>query len=129
MNRMLAIVDHGKLVALNTPAALKASVPGSTVIEVQFSHAPAGWEERLKNLGAVHSVQHEGAAMYRILSDEGSLTTTQLVTMALAEGVEVKTLSVQNTTLDDVFVHYTGRQLRDEMQKSFVYTGTLFGGG
>ncbi len=125
----IAIVDHGKLVALDTPTALKASVPGSTVIEVQFSHAPERWEERLQHLGAVHSVQAVGGDSYRILSDEGSLTTTQLVTVALAENVQVKSLSVQNTTLDDVFVHYTGRQLRDEAQKAFVYTGTLFGGG
>ena len=40
----IAIVDHGKLVALDTPAALKASVPGSNVIEAQFEHAPADWE-------------------------------------------------------------------------------------
>ncbi len=125
----IAIVDHGKLVALDSPAALKATVPGSNVIEVQFSHVPELWELRLKKLGRVHSVQREGAGMYRILSDEGSLTTTELVSMALAEGVQVKSLSVQNTTLDDVFVHYTGRQLRDEMQKAFAYTGTLFGGG
>jgi len=46
----IAIVDHGKLVALDTPEALKASVPGSNVIEAQFEHAPADWEERLRGL-------------------------------------------------------------------------------
>ena len=35
--------------------------------------------------------------------------------------VPIKTLSVQNTTLDDVFVHYTGRQLRDELVKAFAF--------
>ena len=55
------------------------------------------------------------------------VTTTEMVTMALAEGVQVKSLSVQNTTLDDVFVHYTGRQLRDEQVKAFAYTGYVFG--
>jgi ABC-2 type transport system ATP-binding protein len=123
----IAIVDHGHLVALDTPHALKASVPGSNVIEVQFSHAPELWEERLRKLGSVHSVQPEGNNMYRILSDEGALAVTELVTMALAEGVQVKALSVQNTTLDDVFVHYTGRQLRDEQVKAFAYTGYVFG--
>jgi ABC-2 type transport system ATP-binding protein len=123
----IAIVDHGHLVALDTPQALKASVPGSNVIEVQFSHTPEQWEERLKKLGRVHSVQSVGNDAYRILSDEGSLTTTELVTMALAEQVQVKALSVQNTTLDDVFVHYTGRQLRDEQVKAFAYTGYVFG--
>src|SRR5580765_5608587 len=62
----IAIVDHGKLVALDTPPALKASVPGSNVIEAQFENAPPAWEERLHNLTAVTSVQHEGAGMYRI---------------------------------------------------------------
>jgi len=124
----IAIVDHGKLVALDTPAKLKASVPGSNVIEVQFETIPPGWEERLHKLSDVRSVQAEGNNMYRILSDEGSLTTTELVSMAVAERVKIKSLSVQNTTLDDVFVHYTGRGLRDEQVKAFAYTGMLFGG-
>ncbi len=122
----IAIVDHGKLVALDSPEALKATVPGSNVIEVHFSTTSPEFEERLRKLGRVHSVQPLGGTAYRILSDEGSLTTTELVCMALVEKVEVKSLTVQNTTLDDVFVHYTGRQLRDEAVKAFAYTGALF---
>jgi len=66
-------------------------------------------------------VKHEGAGMYRVLTGNGSRTTTQLVEMAVQAGVDVKSLSVQNTTLDDVFVHYTGRQLRDELQKAYSF--------
>ena len=117
----IAIVDHGKLVALDTPMALKASVPGSNVIEAQFENAPADWEQRLHTLDEVTSVQHEGAGMYRVLTGNGSRTTTELVEMAVEAGVAVKSLSVQNTTLDDVFVHYTGRQLRDELQKAYAF--------
>jgi ABC-2 type transport system ATP-binding protein len=115
----IAIVDHGKLVALDAPMALKASVPGSNVIEAQFENPPADWEQH--TLDEVTSVQHEGAGMYRILTGNGSRTTTELVEMAVAAGVGVKSLSVQNTTLDDVFVHYTGRQLRDELQKAYAF--------
>jgi ABC-2 type transport system ATP-binding protein len=118
----IAIVDHGKLVALDTPMALKASVPGANVIEAQFENAPADWEQSLHTLDDVTSVQHEGASMYRILTGNGSRTTTELVEMAVGAGVAVKSLSVQNTTLDDVFVHYTGRQLRDELQKAYAFT-------
>jgi ABC-2 type transport system ATP-binding protein len=118
----IAIVDHGKLVALDTPMALKASVPGSNVIEVQFENAPEDWEQRLRGLSEVTSVQHEGAAMFRILTSNGSRTTTELVEMAVHSGVGVKSLSVQNTTLDDVFVHFTGRQLRDELVKAYAFT-------
>ncbi|MFB3915118.1 MAG: ATP-binding cassette domain-containing protein [Terriglobales bacterium] len=121
----IAIVDHGKLVALDTPITLKATVPGSNVIEVQFARAPEGWESRLEALSDVHKVQHEGGGAYRILSDNGSRTTTELVELAVREGVEVKSLTVQNTTLDDVFVHYTGRQLRDETVKAFAYVSPV----
>ena len=118
----IAIVDHGKLVALDTPEALKASVPGSNVIEAHFEHAPEDWEERLRNLPGVTSVQNESGGMFRILTSNGSGTTTDLVEMAVVMGATLKTLTVQNTTLDDVFVHYTGRQLRDELVKAHAFT-------
>jgi len=117
----VAIIDHGKLVALDSPLALKASVPGSNVIEVQFKGAPANWVERLASLEDVKSVQSQAGDSYRIMSSNGSKTTTELVEMAVKAGVEVKSLSVQNTTLDDVFVHYTGRQLRDEQVKAYGF--------
>jgi ABC-2 type transport system ATP-binding protein len=117
----IAIVDHGKLVALDAPMALKASVPGSNVIEVQFSNAPLGWEDQLHQLADVTSVQSQAANMYRILTGNGSKTTTELVELAMRSNVQVKSLSVQNTTLDDVFVHFTGRQLRDEQVKAYNF--------
>jgi ABC-2 type transport system ATP-binding protein len=117
----IAIVDHGKLVALDTPEELKRTVPGENVIEAQFVHPPADWEKRLNALPEVNSVQNESADMYRIMTGNGSRTTTELVEMAVKTGVQVKSLTVQNTTLDDVFVHYTGRQLRDEQVKAFGF--------
>ena len=86
-------------------------------IEAQFQTPPDDWEARLAALQEVTAVQHEGAGMFRVLTTNGSRATTGLVEMAVRAGVEIKTLSVQNTTLDDVFVHYTGRQLRDEQVK------------
>ena len=118
----IAIVDHGKLVALDTPHALKASIPGTNVIEAQFEPAPEHWEDRLRDLPDVHSVQSMSAGVFRVLSDNGSKTTTDLVELTIKAGVQIKALSVQNTTLDDVFVHYTGRQLRDAEVKAFAYT-------
>jgi ABC-2 type transport system ATP-binding protein len=117
----IAIVDHGKLVALDTPAALKESVPGANVIEAQFEKPPADWEQRLHDLAGVSSVQPEGSGAFRILTASGPLTTTELVETAIQAGVLVRSLSVQSTTLDDVFVHYTGRQLRDELVKAYGF--------
>jgi ABC-2 type transport system ATP-binding protein len=116
----IAIVDHGKLVALDTPKSLKASVPGENVIEVQFSGG-SEWERRLAQLDGVQNVQPEGANMFRVMTASGGKTTTGIVESALQAGVDIKSLTVQTTTLDDVFVHYTGRALRDSLQSAPGY--------
>lgn len=118
----IAIVDHGTLVALGTPLELKHSVPGANVVEVHFDRETPEWQARLETLEGVSSVQAESAGYYRVLTSSGSRTTMQLVELAASLGETLTSLSVQNTTLDDVFVHYTGRQLRDELVKPPVFT-------
>ena len=113
----IAIVDHGKLVALGTPVELKNSVAGANVIEVHFDRETPEWRARLEGLKGVTEVIAESAGFYRVITRSGSATTMQLVEMAASLGETLTSLSVQNTTLDDVFVHYTGRQLRDEQVK------------
>jgi len=117
----IAIVDHGTLVALGTPVELKQSVPGSNVVEVQFNRDDAEWPARLARLNGVTDVQSQSAGVYRVLTSNGSTTTMQLVEMTASLGETLTSLSVQNTSLDDVFVHYTGRQLRDEQIKPPVF--------
>jgi len=114
----IAIVDHGNLVALGTPIELKQSVPGANVVEVHFDRETLEWKGRLEKLDGVTSVQAESAGFYRVLTSSGSRTTMQLVELAASLNETLTSLSVQNTSLDDVFVHYTGRQLRDEQVKS-----------
>ena len=113
----IAIVDHGNLVALGTPIELKQNVPGANVVEVHFDRETPEWKARLEGLAGVTSVQAESAGFYRVLTSSGSKTTMQLVELAASLGETLTSLSVQNTSLDDVFVHYTGRQLRDEQVK------------
>jgi ABC-2 type transport system ATP-binding protein len=116
----IAIVDHGSLVALGTPVELKNSVPGANVVEVRFDRDHAEWKQRLEGLEGVTGVQPESAGFYRVITRSGSKTTIQLVEMAANLGETLNSLTVQNTTLDDVFVHYTGRQLRDEQVKPMM---------
>ena len=70
----IAIVDHGKLVALDSPMALKASVPGTNVIEAQFLNAPADWQDELKqarrrDLGAAGGARHVSHPQQQRLED------------------------------------------------------------
>jgi ABC-2 type transport system ATP-binding protein len=114
----IAIVDHGELKALDSPMKLKASIPSNNVLDVSFSTTPPGWPQILEGLPAVDSVTGGEDAVYRISSQNGPATTLALMEAAARAGVSVRSLSVQSTTLDDVFVHYTGRALRDALQEA-----------
>jgi ABC-2 type transport system ATP-binding protein len=115
----IAIVDHGELKALASPLTLKASVPGKNVIEASFTAPPPGWDKTLAAMPEVENVtQHE--SVFRIATGSGPATTLALMEAAERAHVPVMSLSVQSTTLDDVFVHYTGRALRDALQEASV---------
>jgi ABC-2 type transport system ATP-binding protein len=111
----IAIVDHGQLKALDSPMKLKASIAGKTVLDASFSSAPEDWTARLRALPEVDEVTADDNVV-RITSHDGPRTTSALMEAAAQAGVSVDSLSIQSTTLDDVFVHYTGRQLRDALQ-------------
>ena len=112
----IAIVDHGKLAALDTPVRLKDSVPGTEIVEAEFEGSPENWIEQLRALDhATGATEHDG--VFHITSHDGPVTVAALMDTARAKKVTVKRVSVQSTTLDDVFLHYTGTALRDAVQK------------
>jgi ABC-2 type transport system ATP-binding protein len=111
----VAIVDHGKLMALDSPLKLKTSIPGKNILEVSFSEVPPGWMATLQALPDVAELKAEDH-VFRVSSHNGPRTTVALMEAARNANVAVTSLSVQSTTLDDVFVHYTGHQLRDTLQ-------------
>jgi ABC-2 type transport system ATP-binding protein len=113
----IAIVDHGVLVALDTPAKLKDSVPTVDIVEAEFENPPPDWNASLGKLEGVASVaDHDG--LIHISTTSGPLTVRELMDLARDRGVNVRRVSVQGTTLDDVFLYYTGRQLRDAASES-----------
>ncbi|HEV7991428.1 MAG TPA: ABC transporter ATP-binding protein [Gemmatimonadaceae bacterium] len=108
----IAIVDKGKLVALDTPRALKDAVPGATAIEVSVDRTPDNWESELLSLDGVESAHALGGNTWRLVVGDAGGSATALVTHAQRRGVALQSLSVTSTTLDDVFAHYTGHALR-----------------
>ena len=113
----IAIVDHGKLVALDTPVRLKDSVPGTEIVEAEFTAAPPDWNDQLRRLAQVTGATERDGVVH-ITSHDGPATVAALMDLARAQKVTVKRVSVQSTTLDDVFLHYTGTGLRDAPQKA-----------
>jgi len=72
----IAIIDHGKLVALDTPMGLKNSVPGSSVVEVHFKGDVPERQARLEKLVGVTGVETHGTGAYRVMTSNGPQTTT-----------------------------------------------------
>jgi ABC-2 type transport system ATP-binding protein len=116
----IAIVDHGVLAALDTPTRLKDSISGTDTVEAEFEKAPADWIAQLQTLAHVTSVaDHDG--LVHIASNDGPATIAALMDLTRSRGVVVRRVSVQSTTLDDVFVHYTGNDLRDAAKEGARY--------
>lgn len=121
----IAIVDHGRLVALDTPTRLKDNVPGTDTVEAEFANAPKDWIEQLRALPQTANVAERDGS-FHIGSHEGPATVAALMDLSRSKGVTVKRVTVQGTTLDDVFVHYTGSELRDTAQRGGLDVSHLY---
>ena len=116
----IAIVDHGKLAALDSPTQLKDSIPGTDAVEAEFQNAPADWDRQLEKLAGAAGVSHRDGVVH-IASHDGPITVAALMDLARTRGVTVRKVTVQSTTLDDVFLHYTGSELRDAAHGGAAY--------
>jgi ABC-2 type transport system ATP-binding protein len=110
----IAIVDHGKVAALGTPAELKSSVPGSDTLDLALAHPLPG--EALASLRALPGVRalDAGPEGLRVRADGGPALLPRLIDAIRAAGVEVTAASVSRLTLEDVFIQLTGHTLREE---------------
>lgn len=119
----VAIVDHGKVLVLDTPAALKKQVPGGSLIEVDVSAAGGGpgdeVAERLRALPGVEQVDGAEAAeddadrsAYRVYSRNAVDLVPHVIRTVAEHGATVRDLRVSTPSLETVFIHMTGRNLR-----------------
>lgn len=106
----VAIVDHGKVVALGTPRELKTRSGGTTRIEVRL--AKPELDGALKNLEGVADARELDGA-YVLHSHRPPKTIVDLVKHLEAQGNELVSLEIASPSLEDVFIEMTGRRLRD----------------
>ena len=116
----VAIVDHGRVIALGTPRDLIASLGGDQVVE--FVLNPVGTdghvsEEVLQRLEGVRAARHIGGDAgdaWELHVSELHRTVPALLAELSRRDLHLAELRTHSATLEDVFVHLTGRQLRDE---------------
>jgi len=118
----LAIVDHGKLVALGTPRELKATVPGQDILTVQFlKEVDPELLSALKGLPEVHEAGIEEAHVARLILRADEVPLEGITEATRARANRVKSITLLEPTLEDVFIHYTGRGLRDAAAGEYTY--------
>jgi ABC-2 type transport system ATP-binding protein len=109
----LAIVDHGRIIALGTPTELKASVPGGYLVRVRFGQHSPDLLERLKALTGVREVratENNGADLY---ADRGGSLVSDVANLAVASNAELCDVHISEPSLENLFLHHTGRSLRE----------------
>jgi ABC-2 type transport system ATP-binding protein len=107
----IAIIDHGKIVALGTPDALKRQVAGDVVV-VGTEHASDRVLELLKGQPFVREAT-TADNLVRLYVDRGETAMPQIIRVLDSAGIPLASLSLNRPSLDDVFLRQTGRSLRE----------------
>jgi ABC-2 type transport system ATP-binding protein len=109
----LAIIDHGHVIALDTPERLKASIPGGFLLRLRFGNQTADLLQRLQSLAGVREVRAADNTGTDIYADRGGSLIPEIASMAAAAGAELSDVHISEPSLENLFLHHTGRSLRD----------------
>ena len=109
----VAVVDHGKVIALGSPRELIAGLGGEHVIEFSIDGDSA--EDAFAALPGVSSVGREDGTI-RLTVSEPHVTVPALLATLSDSAVELTSLTTRHASLEDVFVSLTGRHLRDDSE-------------
>ena len=128
----LAIIDHGRNIALGTPSELKASVPGGFLLRLRFGHHSPELLQRLQALAGVREVRansdsqnsdsqntdsqnkdSNGNNSADVYADRGGPLVSEIANLASSAGVELCDVHISEPSLENLFLHHTGRSLRE----------------
>ena len=115
----LAIIDHGRILTLDTPASLKEGLPGGQVLDL-WVRADAPLAPRLEQLPGVMRVEsvqadgeEDGNERLRLFVDPEDSLLDRVLHAVRAGGADLRHVSLQPPSLEDVYIHPTGRELRE----------------
>jgi ABC-2 type transport system ATP-binding protein len=127
----IAIMDHGKILVLDTAAELKKLIPGGIFLELRVhipDRVPAGAAnaspktdllEALSGISTTAKVeevqsaqQEDGLAVFRLYDQDAGALTVEATQIVARNGAEIRDMHVAHPSLEDVFIYLTGRNLR-----------------
>ncbi|HZI95454.1 MAG TPA: ATP-binding cassette domain-containing protein, partial [Patescibacteria group bacterium] len=113
MCHRVAIVDHGKIIAVGTPEELKRSVPGGYLIRLRYERGTPEFLDSLRTLPGITEVRAVTDAAVDLYADRGGPLIPQVVGRAVDHGVSILDVHISAPSLENLFLHHTGRSLRE----------------
>lgn len=116
----VGIIDHGKIQTIDSPSSLKSKLGGG-IITITIENSPAKEElaSKTKQIEFVRDVTISDEKI-TIFSSKGTEVAPMIFSLASNLGISIKTVSITQPSLDDVFLSFTGHDLRDDTtQKSY----------
>ena len=107
----VAIIDHGKIIAMDTPKRLKDKL-GGDVITFEIEKKTNEFMRVINKLKFVKSVKKHNNKL-TVTVEQGEKRIPKLIRIAQERGVDIKSVSLHKPSLEDVFLHFTGRTIRE----------------
>lgn len=119
----IGIIDHGKIVALDTPANLKKIVSGAdtTVFEIEISNLNSRMVSSLKSLDSIKSAVRQDSTHIKVYSN-GNNAFDNIIDTLRKNNARIRTVKNLEPTLEDVFLHLTGREVREVISENNTNT-------
>src|SRR4030043_2461627 len=121
----VAIIDAGKIIAIGRPEELKSQIPGNDIISLTLDMISLNIVEIIKKLSFVHKANIENNTA-RVYVDSGAQNLPVLMDEMKLMDVKVLSATVHEQSLEDVFIHFTGKSIREEEAKKVSF---LLGAG
>jgi ABC-2 type transport system ATP-binding protein len=116
----VAIIDAGKIIAMGTPSALKADIPGNDIVSLLVGDLSPELVRAIGELPFVHKAIAEENSL-RVYVDNGSKNLPVLIDDVRQAGGTILSASVHEQSLEDVFIHHTGKTIREEEVKKVSF--------
>ncbi|NTU43780.1 MAG: ATP-binding cassette domain-containing protein, partial [Nitrospirales bacterium] len=120
LSHRVAIIDSGKIIALGSPDELKAQIPGNDIISIIVGALSGEILERIRRLPFVHSLAEEDGSL-RIFANHGARNLPLLIDEIRNAGGVLLSATIHEQSLEDVFIHFTGKTIREEEAKKVSF--------
>ncbi|MGC9165781.1 MAG: ATP-binding cassette domain-containing protein [Thermoprotei archaeon] len=122
----IAIIDKGKIIQIGTPRELKESI-GGDIITIQIASDATTALKIINSIEGITETKNIGETI-RIKTKDGSSTAPKIIEMLNKNGIKVTKISITEPTMDEVYMEYTGKSLREEQaswEEAFAMRRTL----